>query len=199
MTTSYGTNISDQRRSGQALTEAVITLCLLSFTWLVTAYMLTLAENRVRCAAIGRHSAWMQAHNPGPLDSGADPNQSASLTTFFVRHKATVKVPPPPAEESDRSVDLSVTGTQAFTLSVLNQLSLNPVRIQRKSQTLNILNPDTTALKKVDQREVPFMRGVFSRVSSLGIATCEWVQVETLLEDEDEVKTALGLPPVAGP
>ena len=175
-------------RSGQAMTEAVIALCLLSFTWMITAYMLVLAENRVRCAAMGRHSAWMQAHNPGPLT----PAQTPILENFFIRHKATMN---PSGAQSVRSISGSAGGVNFIILSFLDALGVNPIRIQTKKQELEIAShPDDWILYELDDRRVPFMREVFVGMDKLGTATCEWANVENLLEDEDQVRTALGLP-----
>ena len=45
-------------QSGQAMTEAVITLSLLGMTWVLLFYCSFMGNNRVRCIVAARHAAW---------------------------------------------------------------------------------------------------------------------------------------------
>ena len=44
--------------SGQAMTEAVVTLSLLGMTWVLLFYASYMGNNRIRCAVGARHAAW---------------------------------------------------------------------------------------------------------------------------------------------
>jgi hypothetical protein len=165
------------------LTEAVIMLCLLSFTWLVAAYMITLAENRVRCAAVGRHAAWMRAHGaPFPV-----PDPNSTVTPQDVSSNA-MRQPPVQADEAGAAIAPSV---KAFILGMLTPLGLNTIPIQHVEQRLNINNADDRWLYQIDNTDFPIMREVYNGVGLVGIATCEWANVETLLENRVSVAAAL--------
>lgn len=173
--------------SGQAMTEAVIALCLLSFTWLISSYMLSMAENRVRCAAVGRHAAWMQAHAPTTFF-----NPATTLTPHFIRHDATVA---PVGTPSTRSVSTGGANPNATLAKLLAVLNLDSISIQHVEQSLTINHSDDQPLYAAHDQEVRLMRDVFQGVGSVGVATCEWATVDTLLESRATMLSVTGTIP----
>ena len=166
--------------SGQALTEAVIMLSLLSLTWMVTAYMLTLAENRVRCAAIGRHAAWLRAHNP------AIPVGDSNLSPYFIRHSTVTSTDI--SGNLTRLVQVDESQSPIINpavLGILAVLGLDTIPIQHVELQLNINNADDKWLYQIDNTdtEFPFMRGVFTGMGTVGIATSEWIIMSNFVED----------------
>ena len=140
---------------------------------------------------MGRHVAWLRGHG------ASHPVPGSTLRPFFIRHSvvtpadvttSATRVPVVQASEAAPSADPTA---KAAAMDLLVALGIDTIPIQHVEEQLNITNPDDRFIYAVDSTEFPVLRDAYQGINMVGIAICEWPNVENFLEDRSAVRQAI--------
>jgi len=156
-----------QKKTAQVLAEACIGLSLMTFTWILIAYSLYLANYQIRTEMAARYAAWYTGNNNGTAPT------AAQLDQYFFPQSGLSKVTSVQPVLLPDVITSSMPGTTAYTndSSSANgpfreNVAFGPSTLDSTSNPFpfNLLNPNI---------KIPFMPD-FSNFGYSVNSSCQW-------------------------